>query len=164
MERDSARGAKILARYVQTGLKNPCNRYHFFHPGLKKERDHTHRLCFRSSVNFLMEICVLRQGWYICWVACTKTQNNKTKRPKRGKASKRPERNHRNQRKLDYDETSKTRRPDVGTSEITKTFSYFACDFRFVTKLLVLEISAGLVVSFQWFRSADLRFTTCPFE
>ena len=50
MERDSARGAiqpglKILARYSQTGLgfsarpnglKNPCNRYHFFSPGWKR--------------------------------------------------------------------------------------------------------------------------------
>ena len=70
MERYSARGAiqpgpKILAQYLQTGLgfsarpnglKNPCNLYHFFHPGPKKEREHTHRLCFRTSVNFLIEI------------------------------------------------------------------------------------------------------------
>ena len=42
------------------GLKNPCNRYHFFQPGLKKERKHAHRLCFHTSVNFLIEICVLR--------------------------------------------------------------------------------------------------------
>ena len=76
MERDSARGAiqsglKILARFFQTGLgfsvqpnglRNPCNRYHFIHPGPKKEREHAHRLCFRTSVNFLMEICVLRPG------------------------------------------------------------------------------------------------------
>ena len=64
--------AKILARYFQTGLefsarpnglKNPCNRYHFFLPGPKKQREHAHRLCFRTSVNFLMEICVLRPGW-----------------------------------------------------------------------------------------------------
>ena len=47
MEKDSARGAiqprlKILARFENTGLgfsarpnglKNPCNRYHFFSPG-----------------------------------------------------------------------------------------------------------------------------------
>ena len=45
------------------GLKNPCNRYNFIHPGPKKEREHAHRLCFRTSVNFLMEICVLRPGW-----------------------------------------------------------------------------------------------------
>ena len=53
-------GLKILSRYFQTGLgfsarpnglKNPCNRYHFFHPGSKKEREHAHRLCFRTSVN-----------------------------------------------------------------------------------------------------------------
>ena len=50
MESDSARGAiqpglKILAQYSQTGqgfsalpngLKNPCNRYHFFSPGWKR--------------------------------------------------------------------------------------------------------------------------------
>ena len=50
MERDSVRGAiqsglKILAQYSQTGLgfsarpnglKNPCNRYHFFSPGWKR--------------------------------------------------------------------------------------------------------------------------------
>ena len=35
----------------------------FFHPGSKKEREHAHRLCFRTSVNFLMEICVLHPGW-----------------------------------------------------------------------------------------------------
>ena len=27
------------------------------------ERDHAHRLCFRTSVNFLMEMCVCRPGW-----------------------------------------------------------------------------------------------------
>ena len=77
MERDSARGAiqpglRILARYSQTGLgfsarpnglKNPCNRYHFFQPGLKKEREHAYLLCFHTSVNFLMEISVFRPGW-----------------------------------------------------------------------------------------------------
>jgi len=65
-------GLKILARYFQTGLgflarpnglKNPCNRYHFFQPGSKKEREHAHRLCFWTSVNFLKEICVLSPGW-----------------------------------------------------------------------------------------------------
>ena len=45
------------------GLKNPCNRSHSFHPEPKKEREHAHRLCFRTSVKFLMEICVLRPGW-----------------------------------------------------------------------------------------------------
>ena len=64
-------GLKILARYFQTGLgflarpnglKNPCNRYHFFQPGSKKEREHAHRLCFCTSVNFLKEICVLSPG------------------------------------------------------------------------------------------------------
>ena len=58
-------GPKTLARYLQTalgfsaqpnGLKNPCNRYYFVHPGPKKEGEHAHRLCFRTSVNFLMEI------------------------------------------------------------------------------------------------------------
>ena len=77
MERDLARraiqhGLKILARYFQTGLrfsarrnglKNPRNRNHFFHPGPKKECEHAHRLSFCTSVNFLMEICVLRPGW-----------------------------------------------------------------------------------------------------
>ena len=77
MERDSARGAiqpglKLLARYSQIGLgfsarpngqKNPCNRYHFFSPGCKKEREHAYLLCFRTSVNFLTEIGVLRPGW-----------------------------------------------------------------------------------------------------
>ena len=43
--------------------KNPRNRYHFFHPGPKQERQHAHRLCFRTSVNLLMEICILRPGW-----------------------------------------------------------------------------------------------------
>ena len=32
-------------------------------PGLKKEREHAYLLCFRTSVNFLTEICVLRPGW-----------------------------------------------------------------------------------------------------
>ena len=77
MERDSARGTiqpgqKILAWYSQTGLgfsarpnglKNPCNRYNFFPPGLKKEHEHAYLLCFRASVNFLTEISVLRPGW-----------------------------------------------------------------------------------------------------
>ena len=82
MERDSARGAiqpglKILARYSQTGLGfsarpnglENLKKCHVieteFHPGPKKEREHasTHRLCFRTSVNFLTEICVLRPGW-----------------------------------------------------------------------------------------------------
>ena len=53
MERDSARGAiqsglKILARYSQTGLG--------FHV-IETEFQH---LCFRTSVNFLSEFCVLR--------------------------------------------------------------------------------------------------------
>ena len=70
MENYSAQGAiqpgpKILAEYLQTGLgfsarsnglKNPCNLYHFFHPGPKKEREHAYRLCFRTSVNLLMEM------------------------------------------------------------------------------------------------------------
>ena len=65
-------GLKILARYFQTGLgfsarpnglKNPCHRYHFFHPGPKKERKHVHRPYFRTWVNFLMEICVLHPRW-----------------------------------------------------------------------------------------------------
>ena len=34
-----------------------------FQPGPKKEREHAHWLCFRTSVNFLTEICVLRPGW-----------------------------------------------------------------------------------------------------
>ena len=52
MERDSGRGViqpglKILAQYFQTGLgfparpnglKNPCNRYHFFSPAEKGAR------------------------------------------------------------------------------------------------------------------------------
>ena len=77
METDSARGAiqpglKILARFENTGLgfsarsnglKNPCNRYHFFQPGLKKEREHAYLLYFRTSVNLLTEIGVLRPGW-----------------------------------------------------------------------------------------------------
>ena len=72
MERDSARGAihpgpKILARYLQTGLgfsarpnglKNPCNRYYFFHPGPKEEGEHAHRLCFRTSVNFSWKLSI----------------------------------------------------------------------------------------------------------
>ena len=45
------------------GLKNPCNRINFFHPRPQKEREHAYRLCFRTSVNFLMEFCVLRSGW-----------------------------------------------------------------------------------------------------
>ena len=71
MEKDSPRdaiqpGLQILARCFKSGLgflarpnglKNPSNRYHFFHPGPKKEREHAHRLCFRTSVNFLLEIC-----------------------------------------------------------------------------------------------------------
>ena len=35
----------------------------FFQPGLKKEREHAYLLCFRTSVNFLTEIGVLRPGW-----------------------------------------------------------------------------------------------------
>ena len=42
MERDSARGA--------------------IQPGLKKAREHAYLLCFRTSVNFLTEISVLRPG------------------------------------------------------------------------------------------------------
>ena len=34
-----------------------------FQHGLKKEREHAHWLWFRTSVNFLTEICVLRPGW-----------------------------------------------------------------------------------------------------
>ena len=36
----------------------------FFQLGLKKEREHAYRLCFRVSIkiNLLMEICVLRRG------------------------------------------------------------------------------------------------------
>ena len=69
--RNSA-GPKIPARYLHAGpgfsarpngLKNPCNHYHFFYPGPKKEREYAHRLCFRTSVNFVMEISVLRPGW-----------------------------------------------------------------------------------------------------
>ena len=46
-------GLRILARYFLTGIrflarpngpKNSCNRYHFTHPGPKKERNHAHRL------------------------------------------------------------------------------------------------------------------------
>ena len=33
-----------------------------FQPGLKKEREHGHQLCFYISVNFLTQICVLRPG------------------------------------------------------------------------------------------------------
>ena len=32
-------------------------------PGLKKEREHAYLSCFRTSVNFLTEISVLRPGW-----------------------------------------------------------------------------------------------------
>ena len=74
MERDSPRdaihpGLQVLARCFKTGLgfsarpnglKNPGN--HLFHPGPKKEREQAHRLCFRTSVNFLLEICVLRRA------------------------------------------------------------------------------------------------------
>ena len=80
MERDSARGAiqprlKILARSSQTGLgfsvwpNGPENlkKCHVieteFQPAPKKELEYAHRLCFRTSVNFLTEICVLRPGW-----------------------------------------------------------------------------------------------------
>ena len=65
-------GLKILARYAQTGLgfsarpnglKNPCNRYHFFSPGWKRYASMRIDCVFRTSVNFLMEICVLRPGW-----------------------------------------------------------------------------------------------------
>ena len=80
MERDSARGAiqpglKILAQYAQTGLGfssgqtglKISKKSHVieteFQPGLKKEREHVHWLCFCTSVNFLTEICVLRPGW-----------------------------------------------------------------------------------------------------
>ena len=45
------------------GLTNPCNREDIFPSWLKKERELAHRLCFRISVNFLMEICVLCPGW-----------------------------------------------------------------------------------------------------
>ena len=60
-------GLKILDRFLgfsaQTnGLNNLFNRYHFFSPGLKKEREHAHLLCFCTSVNFLGEICVLPSG------------------------------------------------------------------------------------------------------
>ena len=34
-----------------------------FQPGPKKELEHAHWLCFRTSGNFLTEICVLRPGW-----------------------------------------------------------------------------------------------------
>ena len=34
-----------------------------FQSGPKKEREHAHWLCFRTSVIFLTEICVLRLGW-----------------------------------------------------------------------------------------------------
>jgi len=34
-----------------------------FQPWLKKECEHVHRLYFSTSVNFLMEICVLRPSW-----------------------------------------------------------------------------------------------------
>ena len=50
-------GLKFQARVLKTGLKP-----HVIQPGLKKERGHAHRLCFRTSVNFLMEIWVLRLG------------------------------------------------------------------------------------------------------
>ena len=50
----SSNRARFFSR--PNGLKNPCNRYYFVHPGPKKEGEHAHRLCFRTSVNFLMEI------------------------------------------------------------------------------------------------------------
>ena len=66
---------KIPARYSQTGLglsarpngsenlKKPHVIETEFQPGPKNEREHAHWLCFRTSVNFLTEICVLRPGW-----------------------------------------------------------------------------------------------------
>ena len=42
--------------------KVSCNRNRIS-PGPKNEREHAHWLCFRTSVNFLTEICVLRPGW-----------------------------------------------------------------------------------------------------
>ena len=67
-------GLKILAWFQITGLgfsarpnglKN-TQKVHViemkFQPGLKKEREHAHQLCFRISVNFLTQICVLCPG------------------------------------------------------------------------------------------------------
>ena len=49
-------GRKILAQFLfsarANGPTNPSNRYHFFQPGLKKEREHAHRLSFCMSVYF----------------------------------------------------------------------------------------------------------------
>ena len=68
-------GLKIVARYSQTGLgfsarpNGPANliKSHVieteFQPGPKKEREHAHWLCCRTSVSILTEICVLRPGW-----------------------------------------------------------------------------------------------------
>ena len=68
-------GLKILAQYSQTGLgfsarpNGPENlkKSHVMEtesqPGPRKELEHAHWLCFRTSVNFLTEICVLRPGW-----------------------------------------------------------------------------------------------------
>ena len=80
MERDSARGAiqpglKILARYFQTGLGFSARPNGLFREGPKKIREHAHRLCFRTAVNFLMEFCVLRPRWN--WACnCNNTSAN----------------------------------------------------------------------------------------
>ena len=72
-------GLKILTRYSQTGLgfsarpNGPENlkKSHVieteFQPGPKKERERAHWQCFRTSVNFLTEICGLRPGWNWAW-------------------------------------------------------------------------------------------------
>ena len=68
--RNSAWAKKILAQYFQTGLGFPAKRAEksmyslsLFQPRLKKEREHMYLLCFCTSVNFHVEICILRPGW-----------------------------------------------------------------------------------------------------
>lgn len=56
-------GLKILARYFQTGLGFSARPNGLFREGPKKIREHAHRLCFRTAVNFLMEFWVLRPRW-----------------------------------------------------------------------------------------------------
>ena len=68
-ERDSALGA------IQPGILNRARifspgkrawksgKVSCIQPGPKKEHEHAHWLCFRTSVNFLSEICVLHLGW-----------------------------------------------------------------------------------------------------
>ena len=42
----------ILQYTRPNGLKNPCNRYHFFQPGLKKEREHAYLILFLHLSKF----------------------------------------------------------------------------------------------------------------